>query len=218
MNLPPSSNESEWSSETLQAFRMGLALQSPPHFGLIYLPHYLTNQVPAFHREIVSHLEDRRLIVVAPREHAKSTLINVVTTLYQLYTQAFRYQLFIGDTAAQAKANLAAVIKEIEQNQLLLDDFGPLKPEDPEKWTDSEIITTTGIKIEAIGVGGKIRGKRHLQFRPDRIVCDDIENDENVATKEQRQKLERWFFSALLSALDTQRGILRVIGTILHFD
>lgn len=211
---------SNFNLESFRLFRRVLAEQSPLHFGLTYLPHYLTNQVPKFHQEIVQALESPRLVVVAPREHAKSTLINVVTTLYELYTQKFRYQLFVGDTSSQAQGNLAAVIREIENNRELREDYGNLKPTNVarDKWTNSAIVTTTGIKIEALGVGGKIRGRRHLQFRPDRIVCDDIENDENVATKEQRQKLESWFFSALLSALDKDRGRLRVIGTILHFD
>lgn len=209
---------SNFNPESFRLFRRLLAEQSPLHFGLMYLPHYLTNQVPQFHQEIIKHLQDPRLLVVAPREHAKSTLINLIVTLWELYTKQFRYQIFVGDNSTQAKANLAAVIHEIETNQALQEDYGPLKPEQPEQWTDAAVITTTGIKLEAIGTGGKIRGKRHLQHRPDRITCDDIENDENVATPEQRQKLHGWFFKAMFSALDKDHGILRVVGTILHYD
>lgn len=35
---------------------------------------------------------------------------------------------------------------------------------------------------EAIGSGKKVRGRRHRNWRPDLIVLDDIENDENVNT------------------------------------
>lgn len=220
-NSPQSSSGSLSSSitpATFSLFRKTLAEQSPLHFGLTYLPHYLQNQVPEFHQEIVRNLRAKRLLVIAPREHAKSTLVNLIITLWELYTQQFRYQIFVGDNSTQAKAILANVIHEIENNKALLEDYGPLRPTQPQKWTDAEIITTTGIKLEAIGTGGKIRGKRHLQNRPDRITCDDIENDENVATPEQRQKLHGWFFKAMFSALDKDRGVLRVVGTILHFD
>ncbi|CAH8721935.1 hypothetical protein WDD9_006538 [Paenibacillus melissococcoides] len=44
-------------------------------------------------------------------------------------------------------------------------------------------MTSTDIKVEAIGSGKKIRGRRHRKWRPDLIVLDDIENDENVYTR-----------------------------------
>ena len=98
----------------------------------------------------------------------------MVVTLYELYFDLFHYQIFIGDTASNAQANLASIVKEIENNELLNEDFGSLKPEMPEKWTDGAIITTTNVKLEAIGAGAKIRGRKHLQWRPDRIIADDI--------------------------------------------
>jgi len=130
----------------------------------------------------------------------------------------FNYQIFIGDSAGNAQSNLATIVYEIENNELLKEDYGDLKPEMPDKWTDGAIITSTGVKIEAIGVGAKIRGRKHLQFRPDRLIFDDIENDENVATKEQREKLAKWFFSAALNARAKCISKVRIIGTILHYD
>ena len=51
------------------------------------------------------------------------------------------------------------------------------------------MITATDIKVEGIGSGKKIRGRRHRNWRPDLITLDDVENDENVNTPEQRRKL-----------------------------
>jgi predicted phage terminase large subunit-like protein len=48
-------------------------------------------------------------------------------------------------------------------------------------------------------------------------VVDDLENDELVANKERRVKLERWFFGSVLPAL-SDNGRLIIIGTILHYD
>lgn len=156
--------------------------------------------------------------MAAPREHAKSTLVNIVITLWEYCSHLIRYQIYVGDTSDNAQASLAALTYELETNELLINDFGPFKPDDPRKWTDRAIITTDNVKFEAIGVGSKIRGKKHLQWRPNRILFDDIENDENVSTKEQRDKLYRWFFSAALNAKAKYEGIIRIIGTILHYD
>lgn len=77
------------------------------------------------------------------------------------------------------------------------------------------ILTKTDIKAEAIGSGKKVRGRRHRNWRPDLIVLDDIENDENVNTPEQRRKLKNWFDKAVSKAGDTYTDIM-YIGTILH--
>ena len=70
-------------------------------------------------------------------------------------------------------------------------------------WRTGVILTKTDIKAEAIGSGKKVRGRRHRNWRPDLIVLDDIENDENVNTPEQRRKLKNWFDKAVSKAGDT---------------
>jgi predicted phage terminase large subunit-like protein len=53
--------------------------------------------------------------------------------------------------------------------------------------------------------------------RPDLIVCDDMEDDEQVENKDRRSKFRRWFFRAAKQAL-SKAGRIRVHGTILHDD
>ena len=48
-------------------------------------------------------------------------------------------------------------------------------------------------------------------------LLDDIENDENVRTPEQRKKLESWFLKAVSKAGDDYTDII-YIGTLLHYD
>ncbi len=78
-------------------------------------------------------------------------------------------------------------------------------------------LTRSNVKVEALGSGKKIRGRRHREWRPDLIVLDDIENDENVTTLEQRKKLSSWYFKAVSKCGDTYTDIM-YIGTILHYD
>jgi phage terminase large subunit-like protein len=54
-------------------------------------------------------------------------------------------------------------------------------------------------------------------MRPGLIVCDDLEDDEQVENKERRDKFRRWFNRAVLPAL-RRGGKARVHGTILHED
>jgi len=79
-----------------------------------------------------------------------------------------------------------------------------------DKWTENHIILKTGSQIRARGAGGQIRG-----FRPDVIVCDDIETDESVESEEQRKKIKDWLFKACLNTL-LPDGQFIIIGTIIH--
>lgn len=44
-----------------------------------------------------------------------------------------------------------------------------------------------------------------------------MEGDEQVQSKERREKFRRWFYAALLPCR-SQHGIVRVVGTVLHLD
>ena len=72
-------------------------------------------------------------------------------------------------------------------------------------------------RILARGSGQKMRGRKWRGKRPGLIVCDDLEDDEQVESKERRDKFGRWFYRALKPAL-RKAGRIRVHGTILHED
>jgi len=64
-----------------------------------------------------------------------------------------------------------------------------------------------------------MRGLRHGPHRPDLIVCDDLENDENVRSPEQRDKLDRWLKRTVLNLGPPDGSLdLLYIGTVLHYD
>lgn len=104
---------------------------------------------------------------------------------------------------------------ELEENEAIREDFGDLVG--TKVWRNDVLLTASDIKIEAIGSGKKIRGRKHRNWRPDLFVLDDIENDENVRTPEQRKKLQNWFFKAVSKAGDNYTDIF-YIGTLLHYD
>lgn len=80
-------------------------------------------------------------------------------------------------------------------------------------------MTAKGTKIQVAGSGKRLRGLRHGAYRPDLVIDDDLENDENVASPEQRDKLHSWFNKTLMP-LDEVGGKIDfvIIGTILHYD
>ncbi|WP_136449813.1 phage terminase large subunit, partial [Haemophilus influenzae] len=74
-------------------------------------------------------------------------------------------------------------------------------------------------KVQVAGSGKKLRGLRHGAYRPDLVVLDDIENDEQVRSPEQRDKLHDWLKKTVLplGAAGDKLDVV-YIGTILHYD
>jgi len=121
----------------------------------------------------------------------------------------------VSDALAQARLFLSGIIAELEGNRQLREDFGDLIGK--KRWTGTEILTNTNIRVMARGTGSRLRGLRSFEVRPDLVICDDLENDALVRTAEQRKKIHRWFTKALMNTMDPE-GDLFVVGTIIHYD
>lgn len=204
------------------------------YFGRAYLAHYFVRKSPAFHGELdriwregvmkgldptesakeINRADGCRRAIEAPRGHAKSTTFTFKDDLHAAAYAYKHYILILSDSSEQAEGFLADLKTELEENAALKEDFGELEGK---VWKASVILLSNGVKIEAIGSGKKIRGRRHKQWRPDLIVCDDLENDENVNTPDQRKKLRNWYYKAVSKCGDTYTDIV-YIGTLLHFD
>ena len=72
-------------------------------------------------------------------------------------------------------------------------------------------------RILAKGAGQKMRGLKWKGRRPGLILCDDLEEDEQVESSDRRVKFRKWFNRALLPCR-RRGGRVRVHGTILHED
>lgn len=186
-------------------------------FGWFIARPYFPLETPPFHKEILDLISDknnRRIGVIAPRGHAKSTTVDMTYPLWAGCFEQEEFIVIISDTYTQAAEFINALKDEFENNPKIKWLFGNMKGDD---WQDGEFVLSNGIKYAAKGSGMKIRGIRHRHTRPTLMIFDDIENDENIKSAEQRQKLYHWFTKAAIPAL-ARGGRAVVIGTILHFD
>lgn len=193
-----------------------------PAFAMLFNAHVPTYP-PDFHLEILELYTSTRGHVggAAPRGFAKSTTTSVVYLAWRTLNATSRFSLLIGDTWSQAVLHLASVKDELAENTVIKwlygDVMGP-------QWSEDEIIVIgrddkgrpLQCKIMALGAGQKVRGLKFKNFRVQLMICDDLENDEAVQSKERREKLRRWLVRAALPAIDRQIGRCILIGTMLH--
>lgn len=201
-------------------------------FVLTYFPHQIGlegndrfNDKSKFRSFVYKDLEStcvkcRHILIEAYRGGAKTTLITRLYNLWLLLTDKKSYGIVVSSTIDIAVESSDTLRVELEENAKLVNDF---KIEIGDKWKSDEFIFLVDKKpkkLKFFGAGKKIRGTNFLGKRPDIIIADDIENDENVESLAQREKLYKWFRKAVLklpSRYDASFNII-VVGTRLHHD
>lgn len=189
--------------------------------GAYLSPRYDSPQpTPDFHRECWARYcsDHPACATAAPRNHAKSTGL---THDYGLATALFRdecYIILIGASEEMAIEHLGDIANELRENEDLIRDF-KIKRFLVEQKTDIIVECVDGYQFRFVARGAeqKIRGRKWRGRRPGLIIFDDIEDDEQVESRERRRKFSKWFFRACKQAL-RDGGKIRGHGTILHID
>jgi predicted phage terminase large subunit-like protein len=184
-------------------------------------------ETPDFHKEAWELCTSKFPLVAisAPRGHAKTTGITVSYGLATLLFRERKFMVLVSDTEAQATMFLGFFKEHLQDNPALIELFGLKRNQEGKvvflKDTETDIIVEMDdghkFRVMAKGAEQKLRGMIWNGTRPDIILCDDMENDELVMNKDRREKMRRWFYSALLPSRSSH-GIVRCVGTILHMD
>ncbi|RIK82844.1 MAG: hypothetical protein DCC67_06545 [Planctomycetota bacterium] len=191
-------------------------------WGRRYLPAYFRRPPSRMHRWLAGQLAAMtaargvKLNVLGPRGGAKSTIGTLAYVLQSALTGRERYIWIVSDTKNQAHSHLAHVKRELEENPLLAVDYPNAAGRGP-RWRASAVELPNGCVIEAYGAGQRLRGRRQREHRPTLIVCDDLQNDQHIASAAQREASRDWFHGTLLKAGDKRTNVVN-LATALHRD
>ena len=197
---------------------------SPERFARVYLEHAFDRPSCRLHSELNTELvrmatrRGSHLAVAAPRGHAKSTIVSLAYILWCLLYGKEEFVLLVSATTEQADKLLDHVKRQLETNGKLRADFpelGRVKTITP--WRKNTILIPGAGMLMSYSAGQNMRGARHGKSRPTLIVADDLEDKLQVASQEQRGKLQDWFTSTLLKAGTPSTNVV-VVGTVLHHD
>ncbi|ACV62695.1 conserved hypothetical protein [Desulfofarcimen acetoxidans DSM 771] len=158
---------------------------------------------PTFHQDLCAILDEvsntkptARIGWAAPRGHAKSAYLSNCFPVHQIVFRKRRYILVISETDTSAKKFIEWISLQLKFNQKLRDDFGEIlstRKALNERDNQEAFLTKTGILVEAASMGKQLRGKRNGSYRPDLVICDDLESAKNTNTPELRDKNLHWF-------------------------
>jgi len=188
----------------------------------MFLTRDTRHPVPEMHLDFYDLVSNtHRCVVKAPRSYAKTTVIckNFVLYLACNYKELLsmenppvtpRHRVKILSYSGSKAEEIAGDIKaELEDNDLIKAVYGDLKGQ--RNWGVRRFKTADGFEVSCSGRGAQVRG-----FRPDLLICDDLDDDEEVESDERMEKAFRWWDSAVYNTIDEDDYQVFVIGTTLH--
>ncbi len=199
-----------------QGERRGTLLE----WGQRFFPHYFTLPPGGHHRRISRDLvrwsRDRRVRVAveAPRDSAKSTFLTFLLPLWSICEGREEYIIMLADTYGQAVKHLKGIQWELENNEKLAEVY-PHACGKGSEWNNDGILTRNGVRVEPLGTGQKIRGRRKLQIRPTLIIIDDPEGDEAAYSSKKRESTRDWATKGVFKAGGPGTNII-IAGTVVH--
>ena len=176
----------------------------PEFFESYFFPKTVRQKSAAFHGDVWRLLESnaRMLNIQMFRGSAKTTKLRIFAAKRVAYGLA-RTVLCVGKSEGHATRTVKWLRTQIEFNQRLKSVF---KLSKGSKWQDTECIVKNELAghettILALGVTGSVRGVNVDDYRPDLIIVDDIVDEDNANTEEQRNKISDLVYGALLQSL-----------------
>ncbi len=196
-------------------------------FLVRYFGHRLDASLEDFHMRLVhTALYEPRGLVLFPAAHGKTSLISILLPIREVIRNPDIRIALIAKNDDEAAAIMSSIQSELEQNDLLIEDYGPFRPDsgDPlRKWAASYISTRARRRLgkeHAIAVFGA--GSRQiLGWRSDWVICDDVVTEKNSATEDQRAKHVTWFNDCVSTSPQKKKrgeigGRITVVGTMFH--
>lgn len=184
-----------------------------------YFAQYYTCEPAIFHKRATKRFmsHDRWYEVRAwSRELAKSARA-MMEIIKLALTRRVRNVLLISNSGDNAQRLLLPFMANMEENQRIIQDYGPQKK--PGSWETGEFTCQCGCSFRAIGAGQSPRGTRNKNFRPDCILIDDIDTDEECRNPERIKAKWKWIEEALIPTMSVS-GHYRVLfnGNIIAPD
>jgi predicted phage terminase large subunit-like protein len=184
------------------------------------------DDAPPFHRELCSKLDEltttnprKNICWGASRGSGKSAYLSNIYPTHAVVYRTRKYIMIISETISMSQNFVQFISTNLKENKKLRDDFGEvLSPNSNKNEQDNQegFVTHTEIKVQASGMGARLRGSRFKNARPDLIICDDLESAQNTNTQDLRDKNLHWYNSVVVPLGDITKTAIVYMGTLVH--
>lgn len=182
-------------------------------FNRLWFPKTFRQEPAIFHPDIYALLDDpskRYINIQVCRDGAKTTILRAYSAKRVAYGLSHTI-LYVAINETKAIQSVGWLKHQIETNKAFCRAFG-LSMGKP--WTDVHIcivrrvpskdgekVVEDKVNVIAFGATSGVRGTNIEDHRPDLIIVDDVIDDENSATSEQRLKVKVRILGAIKESL-----------------
>ena len=168
-------------------------------------------------RRIINHSDGNWYEVLSwARELAKSTIV-MMTVLYLVIVKKNKRVIILASATSDAAIKLLNVYRaQFEANERLRYFYGDMRGT---KWTEDYFILSNRASFMAMGWGQSPRGVKLDEVRPDLLLMDDYDTDEECRNIEVLNNKWRWFENALFFTRSISEALLTIwTGNIIAKD
>tara|TARA_E500000331_G_scaffold101280_1_gene98177 strand:+ start:1214 stop:2704 length:1491 start_codon:yes stop_codon:yes gene_type:complete len=189
-------------------------------FGKIAMPNMFSAASPDFHYTIAESLlksENKQINIIAPRGHAKSSIVGGVFPLWHImFDEGPKLIVLVSRTQDHAVKLLGTIKDVLDFSATFRQMFGYWGMNSARAWAKTEVQLKDGTMIICKGTGQQLRGIKHGNQRPTLIIVDDPEDENNTKTSEAMEGNLRWLLQSAIPSLDPIKGRIAIIGTPIH--
>lgn len=164
------------------------AMSSYQYFFETYFAHYCDNGTTPcapFHIEAAHKIKENPIItafLIWHRGAAKSVHSTLGYPMWLMLQGEMKFMVLMGFNEKKANRLLSDIQAELQNNQLLIADFGQMFSYGD--WSKGSFITADGTAFEAISIMQDPSGLRNGAHRPDYVIVDDVDNAMKSRNKE----------------------------------
>ena len=185
---------------------------NPQAWKEYYFPKYFTSKSPTFHlnaskRLLKNFLKNKHYYEVRhwARGLSKTTTC-MFDVLFLVMTGHLKNIILTSSTYDAAEAFLEKYRVQLDSNQRLINDYG--RQAKSGSWTAGDFTTKKGVRFKSLGAGNSPRGNGNEEIRPDCIIVDDFDTDEECRNIDIINKKWDWFEKALFFTVDVANPYL----------
>lgn len=197
-------------------------------FGKIIMPEAFRVASPEFHKELCELAQDdmlRRVNIIAPRGHAKSTVMARLVPMWHIFLEDYYYgrkrspKFVVCVSRTQdpvANDHVDAIKGILEQSSGFRDHFGDFSGATARQWSKTRVELKDGSLIVSKGSGQQFVGLLFKGRRPTLIILDDLEDETNTENERSLENNFKWLVKSVEPCVDPQVGRIISIGTPKH--
>jgi hypothetical protein len=162
-----------------------------------YFPHYCKKPFTRWQKRYAKGIlkPGKRFITRRVFRGGSKTTFTQMFLVYLAMTKRIRNVLYVSKNETSAIEMIRVIKIQFEANQRLIFDYGDLK--NLGVWGEDKFVTRNGVSFRAIGKGQSPRGAKEEEARPDCIIWDDGDDDEEVRNKTRLDNTFDWVMGAL---------------------